>query len=429
MTDGTKTPSPLNELDAAALDALVQAEFDATRVPESLRARATRLASIFAPITQNSINGTSMVDMTVSRLERAMADDAAPVDLVPDDEEALDAWVTAGYRSAKVASSLRPRAERLESIANLITSVPAGSNSMSFARASLVERTLAKIDGSPRQRSLDAVPTRSGSRWRFADILSIAAMMLLGSAVLWPISSSLRAHSGRTDCQANLGSIASALSSYAGAFRDSLPMANSLKAGQSWWNVGTPDESNSANLYTLHKAGFSPLASLACGGNPGALRNPHCDTDRDWRSQDEVSYSYRVPAPGATSIYQILPTTVVLADRSPVIPLAYRSKLYRPLENSANHDGRGQTALMADGSVRWLTTPVAADGDNLWLTADMEIFLEVSLRAGQEADREQRARELGVPTSQVPVRNPSAINLTIRGIERPKDANDDFVGP
>ncbi len=428
MTDGTNGPSPLHDLDAAALDALVQAEFDPARVPQELRARATHLAAMFAPIRQDKIQGPSMVDMTMSRLERAMADDATPVELVPDDEEALDAWVTAGYRSGKVASSLRARAERLEAFAHLVTSLPAGSNSMSFARASLVERTMAKIEGTPRARSLDAVPARAGSRWRFADVMSMAAMLLLGGAVLWPIGSSLRSHSGRTDCQANLGSIASALSSYASVFRDSLPMANPLRAGQSWWNVGTPEESNSANLYTLHKAGFSPLSSLACGGNPKALRAPHCETDCDWRSHDEVSYSYRVPTPGATSISQILPTTVVLADRSPVIPLAYRNKLYRPLENSPNHDGRGQTVLLGDGSVHWLTTPVARDGDNLWLTSDMEIVLEVTLHAGQEADRRQRAREMGVPVSQVPVRIPS-VEMLIRGVERPKDAGDDFVGP
>lgn len=429
MTDGSNSPSPLHELDAAALDALVQAEFDPTRVPEALRDRASRLAAILAPMTQHTISGTSMVDMTMSRLERAMGDDAAPLELVPDDEESLDAWVTAGYRSGKVPSSLRARAEKLESIAQLVRSVPAGSNSMSFARASLIDRTMGKIEGSPRQRSLDAAPVRVGSRWRVADVLSMAAMLLLASAVLWPISSSLRSHSGRTDCQANLGSIASALSSYAGSFRDSLPMANSLKVGQSWWNVGKPDESNSANLYTLHKAGFSPLSSLACGGNPTALRNPHCDTDCDWRSHDEVSYSYRVPTPGVNSLHQILPTTVVLADRSPVIQLAYRNKLYRPLENSANHDGRGQTALLADGSVHWLTTPVSPDGDNLWLTSDMEVFLDVGLRAGQQAEREQRARELGVPASRLPFRAPSEVNLIIRGVERPKDAGDDFVGP
>lgn len=429
MTDGTNTSSPLNELDAATLDALVQAEFDPTRVPAAIRDRAVRLVAILGPITRQTTEGASMVDMTMARLERAAADDAASLQLVPDDEEALDAWVTAGYRSSKVASSLRSRAEKLESISQLIASVPAGSNSMSFARVSLIDRTMSKIDDAPRLRSLDAVPARSGSRWRLADMLSMAAMLLLASAVLWPISSSLRAHSGRTECQANLGSIASALSSYAGSNRDSLPMANASKAGQSWWNVGTPSESNSANLYTLHKTGYSTLSSLACGGNPTALRAPHCDSDSDWRSHDEVSYSYRVLMPGTPALHQFLPSAVLLADRSPVIPLAFRNKLYRPLENSANHDGRGQTALLADGSVHWLTTPVAPDGDNLWLTSEMEVFLEVSVRAGQEADREQRARDLGVPASQVPVRNPSAVNLIIRGVERPRDAADDFVGP
>lgn len=429
MTDGTNQHEPLNEQDAAALDALVQAGFDASRVDEPLRARATRLAAMFAPIAQGRMASASMVDATMSRLERAMSDDRAPLELVPDDEEALDAWVTAGYRSGKVASSLRGRAEKLEAMGRLLAGVPASTNSMEFARASLIERTMSKIETAPRTKSRDLLPVPSGSRWKFADVLSMAAMLLLGSAVLWPISSSLRAHAGRTDCQANMGSIASALSSYAGLFRDSLPMANSSRAGMSWWNVGKPEESNSANLYTLHKAGFTSLASLACGGNPTALRTAHSEGDRDWRLPDEVSYSYRVMCAGGEALYHSPPSTIVLSDRSPVIPLAHNGKFCRPLENSSNHDGRGQTTLLVDGSVRWLTTPVAPDGDNLWLTTDMEGFLEAMIRAGQEADREQRAHEKGVPTAQVPVRLPTTVNLIMKGVERPKDASDDFVGP
>ena len=57
MTDGTNTSSPLNELDAATLDALVQAEFDPTRVPAALRDRAVRLAAILGPITRRTTEG------------------------------------------------------------------------------------------------------------------------------------------------------------------------------------------------------------------------------------------------------------------------------------------------------------------------------------------------------------------------------------
>lgn len=427
MKDGTPFQSPLSAMDAAALDALVEAGFDPARVGDEHRVRAERLAAALTAIDDGEAFGAGapgLIDATMTRLDEVTAEAGVVPMLVPDDEEAIDAWVTAGYRSAKVAGSLRMRAERLEAIGDLITG-RAGASSLAFPSVGLIDRTMRSLESAPRPQGVEVAGRIGGSRWRVADLVSLAAMLLLASAVLWPIGASIRGHAERTGCQANLGQVASALAGYVGEFREALPMANASMAGQTWWNVGRPEESNSANLYTLHRAGFTTLGQLACSGNASALRTPYCAEDRDWRRHDEVSFSYRVAPIGAYTLPRTRSNAVLLSDRSAVVPLAYQGRSYRPMENSRNHDGRGQNALLADGSVRWLTSPTTPGGDNLWLTRDLEMLMEI----GREADREARARASGVPASRMPLRTVEEIKVFMKGTERPTDANDDFVGP
>src|SRR5690606_33034858 len=135
---------------------------------------------------------------------------------------------------------------------------------------------------------------RRGLGVRLADLASVAAVVLIGAGLVLPVLSAVREQARRAACLTNLGSTASAMSSYAHSNRDSLPMATASLGGGHWWDVGSPRSSNSANLYTLARDGYVTLATLACPGNPSAPTRVPSPDARDWRRLEEISYSYQI---------------------------------------------------------------------------------------------------------------------------------------
>ncbi len=269
----------------------------------------------------------------------------------------------------------------------------------------LIDRALARVQAhiEVEEASRSIVRRFRPSGLRLADIGSIAALFLIGASVVWPVLTTIRDQSRRATCLANLGSTAAALASYAGAHRDSLPMAAASLDGRPWWNTGRdPAHSNSANLFQLHRAGYVPLAALACPGNPNAVTADASPDSRDWRSLDEISYSYQIMFGPQRPAWNN-PGAVVLADRSPVILAAVRGQAVSPLANAPNHAGAGQHVLLTDGSVRWLRSPILDTGDNIWLPRPVE----------RRIDLIRTAR--GLPP--------------LSGTETPADASDAFLGP
>src|SRR5206468_8597012 len=129
---------------------------------------------------------------------------------------------------------------------------------------------------------------------RLADLVSVAAVLLMGVAVLWPILSTVKTYQEKGACAANLGAVASALGMYTGDSKDAFPLATASYGG-SWIDVGTtPERSNSSNLFTLVKSGYAKLHDLACPGNQCAATGPIAPEAKDWRSLPEVSYSYYI---------------------------------------------------------------------------------------------------------------------------------------
>jgi hypothetical protein len=146
-------------------------------------------------------------------------------------------------------------------------------------------------------------------------------------------------------------------------------------------------------FYRLHP---EMLRLLTCPGNSAG--NPTLDlaTHTDWRSPDEVSYSYQLPpAPGAPLVWSGRIRMIVLSDRSPVVERARAGESFDPMASSTMHKGRGQNVLVSDGSAHLLVSPELPNGDNIWL-----------------------------PRSQERLAHPS-----LRGMERPDGADDAFVGP
>jgi hypothetical protein len=373
----------LGPADAAALDALVEAGMDEAMVMQrnaALAQRAARIREILGLLDCHTSADPALADVTMARILKARREaqhqrqPAAEPILCPDDEEALDAWVMAGYDAARVPSALRQRARRHQAIATLVR---AGRPELD--RELLLDRTLAAVQAQIDKQSegmvFEAPRPRRGSL-RLADLVSVAAVLLIGSAVLFPVMTAVREQSRRAICHNNLHATAMAMSAYAGSYQDSLPVVTASLGQGRWWDVGRPQHSNSANLYTLARTGFTELANLACPGNPVAPTAIIQPDALDWRGLAEISYSYQIMFGPARPGWSSGQRTVVLADRSPVVPRAVRGELIAPFANAPNHGGAGQHVLFNDGAARWLRTPVLDNGDNIWLPRGWEIRIQ-----------------------------------------------------
>jgi hypothetical protein len=393
VTDGSNlsdSPGPegrLREADLRGLEALIDASWDLSRVPAGVRDDAGRVAAFLGvldgwinPDTRASDQASlrTLVDVTMVRAARA-ADRAQAREwaLSPDDQEAMDAWVLAGFDTSRVPSSLRARAQHHEGVRELVTSAPAWS---AAERDALIDRTARAVRGAGVTLRFENAPAGRGWNWR--DLVSVAAVVLIGASVVWPVASAVRQSALQTACLSNLGSVAGAVGAYSGDYAGSLPVAAASMGGLPWWSVdASRPVANSANLFTLARTGYTNLRALACGGNSSACRDETRPGAWDWRSLGEVSYSYQImfaadrpawePAPARLDADRNPAATVIMADRSPVVLRAVRHEWIYPFENSPNHGGRGQQVLFNDGSAVWAESPVV-NGDNIWLPRFIE---------------------------------------------------------
>jgi hypothetical protein len=403
------TPA-LSAADARAVDAILELGYvPGARAPGDDRAR--KVLSLLSLLDGGRVaSDAALVDVTLARVLQAQGAEAQEASLSFDDEAALDAWVMMGFHTERVPGSLRERARRHERLAAIVTTVETGSGA---APGALIERTLAKvqasIDGAEGRMNLENQRVRLGSGIRLADLVSVAAVLLIAAAVVWPVFNQFRDQSRKYACANNMRNTAGAFGSYALSNRDSLPMATSSFGGGPWWNVGSREgRSNSANLFQLTRSGYARLADLACPGNPAAPTGQASPQATDWRNIDEVSYSYQIMfgkeqptwSQGSGSKGD---RAVVMADRSPVVVKSIRGEAVSPLADSMNHRSHGQHVLFSDGSAEWLRSPVLANGDNIWLPR----FIEAKIG-------ELMGKPLPPPLS---------------GQEMPDGADDAFVGP
>lgn len=400
----------LSRDDEQALDALIEADWNLDAVPASLRDRARAVRALLARLetVESAAPSDALVAATLARIDASEAGEPANLPaLSPADDDALEALVSSGYDPRRVSGGMRERATRHLALLDLL-GAGAADQSMSFARESLVQRTLARIQSTPALAlGADTIPIGRGRRGpRLADLISVAAILLLGGAVAWPVTTTMRDSARQTACLGNLAGLGSAFASYATDQHDRLPMASASPAGTPWWHVGDPSRSNSANMFVLRRTKYAQSEQMACPGNPWA----HCELPSgalDWPSLQNVSYSYQNMFARERATFSQAPSLVVAVDRSPVVLKAVRGEWIDPLENSPNHKGRGQVMLRLDGAAFWTTTPVKADtGDNVWLPRD----LEDAIRAFQARSGKREAEPL-------------------KGVESPAAGDDGFVGP
>lgn len=425
----------LSHADAAALDALVEAGFDLSRVAPIRAERAARVASILgllspAVAADLELDKPTLTNVTLARIMRAPAGADSNADTHPDthpdsnadhasgprlsdaDALALDAWIDAKFVVDDVAADLRPRAQRHDQLASLARDVRVPDGAL------LTQRTLARISAADaEQMKAERSAASAGGRWRlprWPEIVSIAASLLLAASVLLPMLGAMRNSAMKAQCSANLGSVAGAFGTYAHDHADQMPSVVASLGPGAWWDVGgTETRSNSANLFTLARAGYTKLGALACPGNAHACRDRGCGPeDRDWRSLDEVSYSYQLMYGQHRPAWHAGQRRVVLADRSPVVIRAVRGQWYPGVqfESSPNHAATGQHALYTDGSAGWLGSPVLAPGtpqeDNIWLPKPRRIQISATV----------------TPTAE-------GVQVQLTGRELPVDKDDVFLGP
>jgi len=400
----------LGTQDEAAMDALMRTGFDPEAVEGPLRPRAEAIHHLLGlletdPPPQDSL----LVDVTMARVLREQAGADEPT-LLPADEDALDAWVHGGYELSRVPGSLRPRARRHAGLARLICdSASVGAADAGALVGATLERIRAHEGARGERMRLDDRPSLPrGPRFHLPDLVSIAAVLLIGASVLWPVMTGVRQYGQRQACEANFGSVAGGFSLYAGENRSFLPVVSDELDGGRWWEVGSPT-SNSANLFHLVRAGYAHLADLACAGNPRAVRVDRSPEATDWSSLDEISYSYQIMFGPSRRLWSGRPGSIVLTDRSPAVLRAHRGGVVFPEENSPNHHGRGQFMLATDGSARWSSTPDLPGGDNVWLPRMIE-----------QAITEIRRRAAMGQTSGT---------FRLQGTETPDSPADTFVGP
>ncbi len=394
LNESNENQHQLSDADKAAVDAL----FDGESAGQD-QARSDQVARLLGLLnTPLADDGQRTARIDIASLRAASGDHEPMLDA--SSASSVDDWM----ESEPVYTD---RDEVHAQMAELITTGAAYSDQ---ERNSLVNRTMEMIqndiDRSEKRYIMD-MPISPGGRFRLADLVTLAATLLLVASVTIPVLGGMRSRSMQAQCLDNMATAGMAFGSYAGENRDLLPMATAgfgSGPGSTWMDVGTtPERSNSSNLYMLVRTNHATLADLACPTNPDALVENGDRSQQDWRSLDEISYSYRIMAPGGMKAHgPKQPVRVVLlADRSPVMIRVASKQPVRPEENTPNHKRVGQHVLGLDGSSVWHRNPVLDQGDNLWLPRPIE---RVIFKA---RDR------LGI----------------IQGDELPSGPTDAFVGP
>lgn len=379
MTDRTPPIQPFDEPLPALDDLLTR------RVPLSERAPgASNIVHLLSTLdlpepVASDADRRLLVDVTFARILRARDEHAvarlspspATTGLREDDALGLDEMIDSGWTVG--ASERARRAHALVSLLDAPTPVELSERSRTVDAA--LARVQSDMDAQSRRLRLDPVErpgfSTPGFRWR--ELGAIAAMLLIGAGIFWPMVGGIRTETRRAMGQANMQQASIGFGLFGADHDERLPALDPQGNEGLWWQVGTPAKSHSANLYTLVRTSYVPIGALASPGNPYAPTEVADEDARDWRSSQEVSYSYQlfgkiVPRLGLTDGAP----RMLLADRSPVVE---RSRLGLPVDpnaNSSNHAGLGQFVLLSNGHVRFLRTPTLDGVDNIWLPGRLE---------------------------------------------------------
>ena len=365
-------------------------------------ARVLALLGLDAPdpgeVEESLVAATVAASSAGSRGAARPGPGAEPVTITmlgDDDAAAVDAVLAAGGGAGPVPPGLGERAARARQVFGLLErakQAPGDDRHQVAAGAevetaeggdALVQRTLAAV-AAQRQRerfaaqvAMYAEPRRTlGVGWR--QILTSAAVLLVGVSLLFPALDNQRQRGQQAACMGNLGLAGQQMNAYAVDHAGMLPRG---PVGDSWIKAGQADavdetgryQSNSAHLYLLIREAYVAPERLACASNSYATTGLPGSGQRDWASPAAISYSYQNQyTPQPIRVQQSLPQLAVLADKNPLFVVERGRLVFDPQTprdaRTTLHRARGQNILTLDGRVRWNQAPTIGD-DNVWQIA------------------------------------------------------------
>ena len=284
------------------------------------------------------------------------------------DQAVLDELVESRFEAAFVPSADEPRTKAMVELLGVLDHSPAPEPD-----DALVAKTLQRVADARDSMTVSSNEMRPagvlGTGFSWMEITTVAAVLLVGIAILLPVLKQARLNARITVCQSSLGELAIGFTSYADDYSGALP---SLEAnpGTPWWNIGRsrpgePVQSNSAHLLVLARSGYAEVGSLNCSGNEHVVDSLPADAI-DWPNAKSVGLSYQNQYALRKSQWDSGQTIAVLADKNPVFS---PGRFFRGLPlsvNSNNHGGDGQNVLTTAGVADWQPTPVLEQQDNIW---------------------------------------------------------------
>jgi hypothetical protein len=277
--------------------------------------------------------------------------------LSPDDQRLVDALMEVGFDRRAVESPSPADGKRLDAICGLMGLMR--EYPVEDASDTLLHATLARIDRHEHEQAermkFDVAQERRGrmffrGRIRVPDFITVAAVILIGVSVLWPVLNSVKQRSLDLACANNMKYLGYAFGQYANDNNHHMPLAMAGAA------VAWDTRKNTLNLGPLIEGGYCKHNDLTC---PGHRHNDPLEAG--------PSYSYRLFRAGAPIGWGTTRVTVVLGDLNPIVGAARRGAYLPPLSGSLNHAGRGQNVLVSDGATMWLEQPIVGRNDNIWL--------------------------------------------------------------
>lgn len=277
-------------------------------------------------------------------------------ELSREDARLLDLLVESGFDSGRlqhVSEAERQRVEALISVFSLMDDYPVEDADEALVHATVlrVRRGAELAQRQQRAAGLSMVePTARGWRIRMPDLISVAAVLLIGVALGTVVLGQVRQQAIDAGCENNLRALAQGFELYARDFQGRIPTAPAgySTAGIAFW----PDP------FVLSKHNYCDHGHANCPGHTQG-----------------GGYSRQVMTAGVPFAWLGADRMPVLGDRNPVIDARDTGDAINPfVANSQNHSQRGQNVLFSDGSIEWLKAPLFNDDDNIWLIRGQRTF-------------------------------------------------------
>lgn len=224
----------------------------------------------------------------------------------------------------------RERAKAILQLLNLLDDYP-----VEDADDTLVHATMARIDQYEHQQSqrmrMPAATTVDPARQRglrmsirLPDLVSVAAMFLIGASILIPILNNLHKKNIELRTRSNLDYVNLAVNSYASDYNGRVPMA---QAGlDSMWNTFT----QTLNLTPLVEGEYCQISS------PDRPAPTTADGRREFGRNNLV---------------------LLLSDRNPLIESIRHNRLPGPLNVNQIYEPLSDRLLSPNGAILWLSDP------------------------------------------------------------------------